>query len=426
MGITEARRGRRTPPWTPATAVVDALRIRDASMDGLLAVRGEDWDGLLDWCDRKQVTFLLREACGSALPARVRERMEQSLRRYTLRFERLLAELAAIMDVLDRRGLPFVVLKGITHSPAFTPDPILRAQGDIDLWIPGGRAHEARRALNQIGYVRAGSSNSDRHLPPMARASDWRWRGDVFDPEMPVRVELHHHLWRTESEHIPMPDESAFLTRLEWREIAGRQARVLCREDLLAFAALHLLLHLLHGDLPLQRAWEIARFLETHAADAEFWTALGAMHGPELRVIEAAILELVKAWFHCRAPRQELPPNVRLWLERFAFSPLSQSTKDELWLHLALIPTVHGKARVLLRRLFPTGGRHRSAARLRHHTATLLPAIVEGVRWFRACRANGGDHLAAPAIDVPMVLPFRASRLGNAGQVGGDGSDRAA
>jgi hypothetical protein len=36
------------------------------------------------------------------------------------------------------------------------------------------------------------------------------------------------------------------------------------------FAALHLLLHLLHGDLPLQRAWEIARFLGTHACDEDF------------------------------------------------------------------------------------------------------------------------------------------------------------
>ncbi len=381
-------------------AILEALRFQERSTERLRALDAAAWGPLLDWCDRRQMTFVLEAECGDDLPDHVRRRMAVSRERYSLRYARLEHQLVDIIDVLDRSGVQFAVLKGMTHSPDLTPHPILRAQGDIDLWCPHGAAAQARGALAAAGYRSTGNSVSDRHLPPMALPSGWQWRGDIFDPEMPVRVEIHHDLWRSESEYIPIPGEDGFSARLQLRDIAGRSVRVLCPQDLLGFAALHLLLHLLHGDLPLQRAWEIARFLHLRADDEQFWAAWNRDHGPEVRLAEAVAFQIVAAWFRCRVAdcvQQEieaLPASVRLWLERFTFSPLTDSrrpNKDELWLHLALIPSLGGRVRVLLRRLFPlhaSRGRMLSGSRLRRHATTLGPTLVQGLRWYGLLRSN--------------------------------------
>lgn len=383
-------------------AILKSLRFQERSTEQLRALDAAAWDPLLDWCDRRQMTFVLESECGDELPDHARRRMAASRQRYSLRFARIEQQLLEISEVLDRRGISFAVLKGMTHSPDLTPNPILRAQGDIDLWCPHGGVKRAQQALADAGYRRTGNAVSDRHLPPMALPSDWHWRGDIFDPEMPVRVELHHDLWRSESEHIPIPGEEGFSARLQVRDIAGRRMRVLCPQDLLGFAALHFLLHLLHGDLPLQRAWEIARFLHTHADDAQFWSVWRRDHGQELRLAEAVAFQIVAAWFRCRVPEcvqwdvEELPSSVRLWLDRFTFSPLTDArrpNKDELWLHLALIPSLGGRLRVLLRRLIPlraSRGRMLSGSRLRRHASTFAPTVIQGLRWYGLLRSNQG------------------------------------
>jgi hypothetical protein len=188
--------------------------------------------------------------------------------------------------------------------------------------------------------------------------------------------------------------------------------RTLCDEDLLGFAALHLLAHLLHGDLPLQRAWEIANFLNTRAHDEVFWRAWQQIHPSEIRQLEVLIYQLVSLWFGCELSEQiqreceTLSRTVRAWLNTFPFSPLTgqfRPNKDELWLHLALASPANG-ARILFRRLFPLQlpgftdqfddrsrlralrrmfrQRDLIASRAAHHLRTLLPAVAQGTRWF--------------------------------------------
>ncbi len=111
----------------------------------------------------------------------------------------------------------------------------------------------------------------------MARRSHWKWRGDRFDPEMPIAVELHYELWSAEAEYITLPGIDSFWDRKQSRVFDGRGIDVLRDEDLLGFAALHLLLHVIHGELPLQRAWEIANFLHRSAHDLRFWQSWEAI-----------------------------------------------------------------------------------------------------------------------------------------------------
>ena len=393
-------------------AVIDALRFNGRGFERLCAVREEEWPALLDWCDQRQLTLLLHSVCAADLPESVRERMNASRDRCARRFSNLLSDLDEIASALERRDIPFVVLKGITHSPTFTPDPLLRAQGDIDLWFPASEIENAQSVLLGLGYQPRRAAHGDgRHLPPMARPNDWRWRGDVFDPEMPIHVEAHFTLWSDGAEYIVAPGQTDFWNRRVTRDFDERPLPVLSPPDLLGFAALHFLLHLLHGDLPLQRAWEIASFLHSNVDNDVFWNRWRQLHHPALRRLEALVFAITQVWFRCdvHAVAQQhidtLARDVKLWLRHFVFSPLRRygaPNKDELWLHLALVSSASGRLRVLLRRLFPPvlarkGGL--STSRLAHHWRTFTPTLMTGLRWLWL---KHQEHRSEP---LPASLP---------------------
>ncbi len=396
----------------PVLAVLEALRFNGPSAERLSAIQEQDWPALLTWCDARQVTLLLHARCGDQLPEHVQQRMCINRHRYAERFIRIESGLAEIADVLDRRRIEFVLLKGISHAPALTPDPLLRAQGDIDLWFAPEAVEEARNALVSLGYApRSHHRTADdrRHLTPMARPGNWKWLGDMFDPDMPIHVEAHFQLWSDATEYIIIPGQIDFWNRRITRDFGGRSVPILCTQDLVGFAALHFLLHLLHGDLPLQRAWEIANFLHENAANEECWSGWRKLHSPALRRLEALAFAIARIWFCCDVHHgvireiQGLADDVRLWLDHFALSPLKQRSvpnKDELWLHLALIPGTADRARVLLRRLFPfvlarKGGL--SGSRIAHHGRTLTPTVLGGLHWLRLKRQVNRVAVPAPS-----------------------------
>lgn len=397
------------PKWL--VAIFDALRFDEPSISRLRTLELTEWERLLEWCDARQLTLMLPSLCGDALPSDVQSRIDKCHLRFGKRFSRLKDESYEIIEALDYAGIESIVLKGLTHSPAFVQNPLLRAQGDIDLWIRAHEINEAHGVLTRLGYSSFEGAKS-RHVPPMLRPNGWKWRGDRFDPEMPVAVELHYELWSERVDRISAPGTDDFWQRSASRTFDGHALRTLCDEDLLGFAALHLLVHLLHGDLPMQRAWEIANFLYKRAYDETFWTAWERAHPPGLRKLELIIFQLVRAWFGCplsdtvRKESETLSARVRHWLRTFPFSPLMcqfSPNKDELWLHLALIsPLDH--TRILGRRLFPLQipgfvdelddrsrlrtlrriFRQRSliASRAFHHFRTFLPTMFQGARWF--------------------------------------------
>jgi hypothetical protein len=394
-------------------AALELLQFQTPSTHRLAFLNDAERHRFLEWCDARQLTLLLPQVSSSALPAWIIGPTLQKTARYELRYKRLKQELFEIVDAFNGAALEFVMLKGLSHAPAFTPDARLRAQGDIDLWLLGSSVYKGQDVLKSLGYVPLLKSRS-RHLAPMARPSAWRWRGDVFDPEMPISIELHYDLWSEEAEYIEVPHLDQFWGRKRIRNFDGYNINVLSDADLLGFAALHLLLHLLHGDLPLQRAWEIARFLDTHVTDNVLWTSWRASHPAALRRLEVSVFYLVTNWFQCQSNTdlgpdvQKLPVKVRSWLKEFSLAPLAREwtpNKSETWLHLALIPKPRDKARVLFRRLFPMSipsfadrGISETSpipklltrvrqfrlimTRLLRHFVTFLPTIFDGVRWF--------------------------------------------
>lgn len=391
-------------------AIFEALRFETPATERFRKLSFEDWARVCEWCDARQLTFMLPELLGEALPVQCREHIARCRERYLRRFSRLKAELFEITDALNGNGIEFVLLKGLSHSPALTCDPSWRAQGDIDLWFLPRDIPRAYEVLTRLKYV-PGPPEVSRHLAPMTRLSDWKWRGDRYDPEMPVSVEIHYELWSEKAEYIPVAGLDDFWQRKRLRDFDGRLIHVLSEPDLLGFAALHLLLHLLHAEFPAQRAWELGSFLHRTSKDELFWARWRELHPPSLMASEILIFQLVRTWFGCDLPpivesgAERLPGEARLWLDEFSVCPLMQTfrpNKHELWLQLALIPSSPRKAWVAIRRLFPlalptfvdqsTGNGFAPAAarlirqrklimaRFVHHAVTLWPTIVTGLR----------------------------------------------
>ena len=62
------------------------------------------------------------------------------------------------------------------------------------------------------------------------------------------------------------------------RTVGGADLAVLSPPDAVAYAALHLLKHVLHGDTKPFHVYEIASFLHRHAEDEAFWRQWRGLH----------------------------------------------------------------------------------------------------------------------------------------------------
>jgi len=315
------------------------------------------WPGVLDFCDRSSLTLLFGAAAGDTLPDWVRERIAVNLTENTARLDRVRALQVQVSDWLTAAGIPYIFLKGTTQSPHFVSDPRLRAQFDLDLFCPPEDARRAWNLLIERGYeaVEKPGDHPTDHLPALVRKTGWEWRGgSYFDPEIPLAIEVHLQFWDERTERLRAPGEEEFWAR--------RSGQSLETPDALAYAALHLLRHVLRGSARACSVYEIAWFLEHHSGDEQFWNRWRELHAPELRRLEAIAFRLAREWFGCAlGPVAEeevcsLPARVQEWFEAFAFSPLESQfhpNKDEMWLHLALLDSARDKLAVVRRRLLP-------------------------------------------------------------------------
>ena len=316
----------------PCAAVLAALNFAEPSEELLVSLCDDEWDEALRFCDRSQLTLVFGDTCRPHLPDRVRERIEQNFAANSRRLGRLKLLLE----------LGFDTVRGHQRLP-------------ID------------------------------HLPPMVRRTDWHWKGDYFDPDIPPIVELHFQLWDEKTERIRVAGLDKFwLTRTE-QLFDERLVPALQPVNQLGYAALHALRHLLRGDLKLAHALELAHFLENQRNNRDLWRQWEEWHSPSLRQLEAVSYLLAEAWFGCRLAQAvqnevaRLPRDVHSWFADFAPSPLTshfRPNKDELWLHLAMLPRLRDRMRVTRRRLLPL--------RLPGHVDTMfLPAerITSHLRW---------------------------------------------
>jgi len=365
------------------------------------AVRTEaEWRRIFDFSDRTQLTLHFRHAAG--LPEWVHAEIEARFARNAERRARLRESFQEIAQAFERAGIEFILLKGFTHEVGFGLEPGARVQYDIDLLSP--ETDEARQVLLDLGYRPHGAESlSDEHERPWVRPSDWTWRGDYFDPEMPVAVELHATPWSPKKDRIVPWGIEKFWDRRQTIQAAGIHLPAYSEPDRLAFAALHVLRHSIRNDARPAHVYELARFLETRRSDTAFWTLWQSIHTDETKRLATVAFRFAHEWFGCELPEAvqldaaRLPDSVRSWFREFAWSPvvnLIEPNKDVVWLHLALVKRFTDRLAVMRSRLTPLRlPREALAKRVRYHAAGSTLALVRGARWWlRRTASSTASH----------------------------------
>jgi MFS family permease len=402
-----------------AAAVLGALHLGNPRADGLQGLNDQEWRQALDFSHRSQLTLALRRRMRDTMPAWVRESTDRDAAHNLERLHLLRELYQCLAQSLGEAGIEYAALKGLTHCPDFGSLPEDRTQYDIDLFVPQHLIERARDVVVGLGFesIESMEGSPTDHIPALIRKTGWEWRGDFFDPEMPLAVELHFRFWNGGMERLPAPGTEEFWGRHVTRLTAGMCLPTLSPPDALGFASLHVLKHILHASGRPFHVYEVACFLDSHAGDDSFWSTWSTLHSPELRRLEAVAFRLAAEWFGCRTiavAQQEmdrLPAATQAWFDEFATSPAGHrfhSRKDELWLHLSLLDSPKDAWSVARRRLFPGRlpgqvdaiyipqsemnwrrrllKRMRYAAylsvRLRRHVAALPSAGRSGVRWW--------------------------------------------
>jgi MFS family permease len=346
-------------------AVMDALQLRGATTDALAGLSKAEWEHLLEFCDVAHLTLQLAQLNSTDFPVWVRDRVAKNLADNEQRFERIRASYEEVAVAFQRAGVPFVVLKGFTQAPEYVRQPRLRMQSDLDFYCPRQEIAKGLAALERIGYRQTGSDeyyqNAD-HVPTMARVGNWKWRGNSFDPEMPVSVELHFCMWNSSVSTIAIPEVEGFWERRVIRTIDDLSFPALNPVDHLAFAALHILRGVIGGDWVIHHVLELASFLQNHAKDDKFWREWEEVQSQRVRNYTAIAFALAERWFSCavharvRAAIDSVRPAQNRWIEKFGGFPLEvmfRRNREGRLLQLLLTESWSARRRVLRNVVLP-------------------------------------------------------------------------
>jgi hypothetical protein len=357
------RRELRIPP--EVRALLLALQTSEADTRALAQLSDEEWATLLAFCNIAHLTLPLAQLSTKGFPNWVIDRLRTNLADNALRFERVKSTYHEAARALRQAGIEHVVVKGFTQSPDYVPNPRLRAQSDIDIFCPSESIDDAYVALQAIGYkpssAKINYARAD-HREPLIRLENWQWKGNPFDPDMPLGIELHFCLWNQFASGIPVPETNLFWDRRTARQVEGLSFSCLSPVDQLAYLTLHILRNIFLADWVIHLVRELSVFLHSRADDHIFWRQWNKSYSSSLRSMQAIAFYYGRAWFGCRLhplAAQEidrLPALLRSWLGAFSGSALEimfRLNKDSLWLQLILISSPKEKLKIIKRTLLP-------------------------------------------------------------------------
>ena len=123
------------------------------------------------------------------------------------------SELLAFTDELNRRAIPYILLKGQGVASLY-PNPEHRVCGDIDLYVPAAYLKEVHRGLMAFGAVR--EMESRHHVNYRANGVEWELHHKIFY----FQKESRNHLFMHYVDE--MMTESPYYVPIE-----GKQVRVM-------------------------------------------------------------------------------------------------------------------------------------------------------------------------------------------------------
>ena len=391
-------------------AVLEALKFRNPQREALRSLSHSDWEELLPLCDMFRLTLPLRQVCAAYIPRWVRSRVDRNISDHEQRMGHLQAVYTEAAQALGDAGAEHLVLKGFAQWPAGMWDARFRFQSDIDLFCPPESIVRAPGALTQLGYelIQGAEHQPTDHLPTMMRRTEWKWRGDYFDPDIPIPIELHFRFWNDATTRLRPEGMDQFWLRRVERQWDDLSFPALHPVDSLGYAALHVLHHLLFGGLSPYHTYELAWFLHMNAENTQFWEQWQELHADSLRRLEAVSFRLAADRFDCALPEEvekeiySLPDAALKWFDRYQDalqSSFVSPSKTSLWLHLSLLNSARDKAAVSCSTLVPVRVPPASAvshwfprtfpkfvlhavSRIAYHLRVLPATLWEGACWW--------------------------------------------
>jgi hypothetical protein len=230
------------------------------------------WSGLVERAVRHRLGPLVyatlraaSEAGAVRPPDALLGRLRAIYDRHALRAARRIAKLAEIGAVLERAGIPFIVLKGAALGPALFGDPALRTMGDVDLLVRRDQQEAAGRVLQAQGYVADVSWGSEAWYRTLHHHS-----APLSSPDGFLIVELHYTI--AEQGDVRVPVEELWV-RSRRQVIGDVPFSVLAAEDLLLHLCLHLAGNNRVADGLLRDLRDVAQLIR-HESTALDWGAV--------------------------------------------------------------------------------------------------------------------------------------------------------
>ena len=277
-----------------------------------------DWRRALFWLDISGLALylldrLIQLGLCEMLPPWVLERLQQNLIDNTQRIAGMMEESNAINHHFQKAGLSYALLKGFSLWPHSVPRLELRSQSDIDFLIGERDGPEARRILEDRGFVLSAIDGREWRFK-LNELRDTSLR-NMYKPTRHLSVELHLET----STALPM-----ILGRTEDRLIYNTWTPVLAPTDLLIGQGLHLYKHTCGEHSRAMHLVEFRRHVLARAHDARFWSELReiAAEYPRAPVALGVVTLLATRAMGSFAPEaftswtvDRVPQNVRLWID---------------------------------------------------------------------------------------------------------------
>jgi putative nucleotidyltransferase-like protein len=276
-------------------------------------------------------------------------------------------ELIELNRMLQTRSVRYLNLKGQALCPDFVARREYRLQYDHDFLIRSEDLQRAYALFFDLGYSPLPSSRrlAVGHLPTLVRKSGWKWQGNLFDPEIPLAVELHFQLWDPKFDKIPIRALDDVWENSISIPFLSFSIPVLSREHTLLYCVLHAFRHLLRNDLRLSHLYEIGYFLHNHSGQRDFWERFlrSIAYCSKSCRAAALIFELACRVFHAQVGTavsqfviEHLSPATAAWIEEYGVREsiyCYRRSKSAIFLHLDFVEGVVAKSTVTARKLIP-------------------------------------------------------------------------